>query len=113
MGSPYLDFKAITDKYYTDWKKPSEKALISILEKNKINLRRDDGELRQITFSVPTSKKNALVLGLRYEKRGGLFAEDLFLFEKSSDKIQPIYRGKYKKVLPEYVGTHRRSPTKD
>jgi len=58
---------------------------------------------------VPKSMKDALVLGIRYQKKGGTFSEDLFLFRKGKP-IQKGYRGELEKIVPEYKGTHKGKP---
>lgn len=110
MGSPYEDFKAITDQYYTDWKMPSIQVFIALLSKYGIKLRGKDGKLHEATFSVPKTEKDALVLGMRYKKNDDSYSEDLFLFRKNQP-IQVGYRGAIEQVLPEYTGTHKRTPT--
>ena len=82
-----------------------------LLAEKGITLRQDDGELRQINISIPTSKKNSFVIGLRYEKSDNTFTEDHFLIKKEIEtnekEIQDFYRGKLERQLPEYKGTHK------
>lgn len=105
----YLELKAITDQYYTDWKMPPIKVFSDLLKKHGIGLRNKDGELLHITFSIPTSLKDAIVLGVRYEKKDGSFSEDLFLFREKKP-IEKGYKGRLEKTLPEYKGMHKRVP---
>ena len=50
-----------------------------LLQRHGIRLRHNDGELMQITSSVPTIGQSSLVLGLRYRNRDSSFIEDHFL----------------------------------
>ena len=109
MDNSYEEFKAITDQYYTDWQMPKIDVFVKLLDRYGIELRNKDGDLREVTFSVPKSKKEALVLGVRYQKKDGTFSEDLFLFQKGNP-IQKGYRGELEKILPEYKGTHKGKP---
>lgn len=109
MENSYKAFKTITDKYYTDWKMPKIDTSIELLNRCGIKLRKKDGALREATFSVPKSMGDALVLGLRYQKKDRTFSEDLFLFRKGNP-IQRGYRGKLEKIIPEYRGTHKSEP---
>lgn len=83
---------------------------VDLLKKYKIKLRKKDGKLHEVTFSIPKSKKNSIVLGFRYEKKDGSFSEDLFLFQEGKEIVQG-YRGKLEKILPEYKGTHKKNPS--
>lgn len=109
MNEPYEELKAITDQYYTDWQMPKIGIFVDLLNKYGINLRDKDGVLHEITFSVPKSINNALVLGVRYQKKDGTFSEDLFLFQKGND-VQRGYKGKLERTVPEYRGTHKGKP---
>jgi len=109
MENSYEEFKAITDKYYTDWQIPGIDIFIALLDRHIIKLRKKDGELHEATFSVPKSMGDALVLGLRYQKKDRTFSEDLFLFRKGKP-IQRGYRGELEKIVPEYRGTHKGGP---
>ncbi len=109
MDNSYEEFKSITDKYYTDWQMPDIDVFVKLLNRHGIKLRDKDGALHEATFSVPKSMKDALVLGIRYQKKGGTFSEDLFLFRKGKP-IQKGYRGELEKIVPEYKGTHKGKP---
>ena len=109
MDNSYAEFKTITDKYYTDWQMPNISVFVELLNRHGIQLRERDGELHEATFSVPKSMKDALVLGIRYQKKDGTFSEDLFLFCKGK-QIQRGYRGELEKVISEYTGTHKGKP---
>jgi hypothetical protein len=109
MNNPYEEFKRITDKYYTNWQMPDIGVFIDLLDQYGIKLRQKDGELHEATFSVPKSRKDAIVLGMRYQKKDGTFSEDLFLFEKGKS-IKNGYQGKLEKILPEYKDMHKGKP---
>lgn len=106
----YEELKAITDKYYTDWQMPSVNVFTDLLARHGVRLRQKDGVLHEVTFSVPKSVQNGLVLGLRYRKRDGSFSEDPFLFQEGRG-IKTGYRGSLEGMLPEYSGTHKRVPS--
>ena len=109
MENSYEEFKAITDKYYTDWQMPEICIFVALLDRYGIKLRKKDGELQEVTFSVPKSMGGALVLGFRYQKKNETFSEDLFLFRKGKP-IQRGYRGELEEIVPEYRGTHKGGP---
>lgn len=107
MNNAYGEFKSITDEYYRTGLMPDINVFIDLLRKYGYKLRQDDGDLNHATFSVPESKKDALVLGLRYLKKNGTWTEDHFLFHKDK-AIAPHYRGKMERILSEYKGTHKK-----
>lgn len=109
MDNSYQEFKAITDKYYTDWQMPPINVFVDLLDGYGIKLRNKDGQLREATFSVPKSVSDALFLGIRYQKKDETFSEDLFLFQKGKP-IQRGYKGELEKIVPEYKETHKGSP---
>jgi len=110
MDNSYKELKSITDKYYTDGQMPPKGIFVDLLNRHGINLRNKDGVLQETTVSVPKSRKDALVLGVRYKKNDETFSEDLFLFQKGQS-IQRGYKGRLEKILPEYTGTHREQPS--
>ena len=109
MENSYKEFKTITDKYYTDWQMPNICFFVELLDRYGIKLRKNDGNLHEATFSVPKSINDALVLGIRYQKKDGTFSEDLFLFRKGKP-IQKGYKGELEKIIPEYEETHKGKP---
>jgi hypothetical protein len=88
-----------------------EKEITALLSEHGRGLRRDDGILFQINLSVPQTRNNDLVIGLRYKKRDESFTEDHFLcITNEGDgnlKIQPKYGKSLEKVLVEYRGAHK------
>ncbi len=85
--------------------------VINLLRGKNIKLRQDDGELRQINISIPTSIKNSFVIGLRYKKRDKTLTEDHFLIKKEIEATENEiikYQGKkLEQLLTEYKGTHK------
>ena len=79
---------------------------MDLLKEYGIKLRNKDGVFAYLTYSIPISKKDAIVLGLRYIKKDNTYTEDLFLFQKRS-KIVKYYKGRGEEVMPEYKGTHK------
>lgn len=114
MNSAYTKLKEI-------WNNCSENntsslaRIVSLLSEFRIRLRQRDGTLKQITLSIPTSKENSYVVGLRYIKDDGTFTEDHFLCEKEGvglkgEEIVHHPKRKLDFVLPEYKGTHKEIP---
>lgn len=104
----YSELKQITDQAYATqvFDKKVARSIVQLLGKYGKKLRQDDGKLHQLTVSIPTSRADAIVIGLRYIKQDTTYTEDHFLFEID----QPIvyHPGKrLEKILPEYKGTHK------
>ncbi len=106
MYFAFDELKKISDDVYSGKRIKWGEDALKILFRNGFNLRKDDGVLVQINFSIPTSKENSFVLGLRYIKKDETFTEDHFLFEKNQP-IRAYYRGKLELLLKEYKGTHK------
>jgi len=87
-------------------RKNMEEEILGFLNDQGKRIRQDDGELRQLTVSKPTSVNNGFVIGLRYDKRDGTQAEDLFTVEKVSP-IKGYYKGSLQQRWTEYRGTHK------
>ena len=106
VDKSYSELKAITDSVYSGIRDKWAKDVIDILKNHNIKLRQKDGELYSVNFSIPKSKSNCILVGLRYLKNDRSYTEDHFLFEK--DKIiVTFYKGKLEKVFEEYKGTHK------
>ncbi len=89
--------------------------IIPLLKNYGIRLRQNDDSLKQITFSIPTTKENSYVVGLRYIKNDGTFTEDHFLCESEGvglkgEEIVHHPKRKLEYKLPEYKGTHKEIP---
>jgi len=89
--------------------------IIALLNENGIQIRQKDGVLKIINLSIPTSKDNSFVIGLRYLKADNTFTEDHFLCEKEGvglkgEKIIHHPKRKLEFTLPEYKGTHKEIP---
>lgn len=105
-NNSYRQLKIITDEYYANKRTTVKSDIIKILTKNNIKSREKDGKFYSITVSIPKSRKDCILIGIRYLKKDQSFTEDHFLFEKNK-QIQRYYRGKIEKELKEYKGTHK------
>lgn len=83
-----------------------QEEILDLLKGQGIRIRQDDGELRQLTLSRPTSVNSGFVIGLRYDKRDGTQTEDLFPGEKGRP-IKGYYKGSLQQQWTEYQGTHK------
>jgi len=78
-----------------------------------IKIRKDDGELRQVTISKPTTVESTFVVGLRYIKIDGTYTEDHFVCRKNqASSLEPLeieryYKGKLERKFQEYKGVHK------
>ncbi len=106
MSDTYADVEAIWNRHISGDQSKTKDDVVALLARQGVRLRQDDGELRQVTVSKPTSVANAFVIGLRYHKNDGSQSEDLVLVEKGRP-IEPHYRGSLERKLPEYQGTHK------
>lgn len=105
--SSYQKLKLITDGYYSGKINRGWSSLVvQLLEDYGVKLRSKDGKLFQVNISLPTSKANSIVVGLRYVKKDNTFTEDLFLFEQNHN-LRCYYKAKLEDILPEYKGTHK------
>lgn len=105
----YFELKDYTDSVYAGKNVFSGESVLNILLKYGIHIRNKDGILHRVNVSIPKSKRNNIVVGLRYRKNNGTHTEDHFLFEEEKP-IQKYYKGKIEKVLFEYEGTHKAQP---
>jgi len=106
IDKSYSNLKAITDSVYAGIRDKWAKDVIDILQNYNIKLRQKDGKLYSVNISIPKSKKNCILVGLRYLKSDKSYTEDHFLFEKDKP-IVAFYKGKLEKVFVEYKGTHK------
>ena len=106
MSDAYAEVEAIWNRHVGGDHSKTKDDVVALLASQDIRLRRDDGELRQVTISKPTSVSNAFVIGLRYHKNDGSQSEDLFFVERGRP-IVPHYRGSLEGKLLEYRGTHK------
>ncbi len=102
----YLELKTVTDAVYAGTKEKWAKDVVGILQKYNIKLRQKDGQLYSVNISIPSSKNNCILVGLRYIKKDKTYTEDHFLFEENKP-IVAFYKGKLEKVIEEYKGTHK------
>lgn len=103
----YQKMKLITDGYYSGRiNKGWSSLVVGLLNEHGIKLRNKDGKLYQVNVSLPKTKSNSIVVGLRYIKEDNTFTEDLFLFENGFN-LKAFYKAKLENILPEYKGTHK------
>lgn len=102
----YLELKTVTDVVYAGVKEKWAKDVVGILSKYNIRLRQKNGQLYSVNISIPKSKSNCILVGLRYIKSDKTYTEDHFLFEENKP-IVAFYKGKLENVLGEYKGTHK------
>jgi hypothetical protein len=113
MNFEYAKIESIWKSYFQTEEPTVINKVIALLAENKISLRKKDGNLKQITISIPQSIPNAYVIGLRYVKIDGTPTEDHFLCKKSGNGIykkkliQYHPKRKLELLLPEYKGTHK------
>lgn len=110
MSTSYRELKTITDAVYAGSKDSWAKDVLNILQKNSIKLRQKDGKLHSVNISIPKSKSNCILVGIRYIKGDSTLAEDHFLFDLHKS-IVAFYKGKIEKVLLEYKGSHKQQLT--
>ena len=72
-----------------------------------MRLRQRDGIFDHITYSIPQSQKDCILIGVRYKKKDSTFTEDHFLFPKNFC-IRKFYKRQIEQVLPEYKETHKK-----
>lgn len=107
-NNSYDEIKSITDSIYSGrLQKPTAEIFLVVLNKYGIRLRQKDGVFDHITYSIPNSQKNCILIGIRYKKKDATFTEDHFLFQKNFS-IKKFYKRQIEKVLPEYKGAHKK-----
>jgi hypothetical protein len=106
MNKSYAELKDIWGRFVDGDRSSTENGILALLNGQGIGVRQDDGELKQLTVSKPTSAENALVIGLRYIKRDGTQTEDLFSLEEARP-VERHYKGTLEQKWPEYGGTHK------
>lgn len=111
--NPYEELKIFSDAYYANQTKENGKAVfakaVELLQNQGTSLRPANHKIVNKTFSIPVSRKNCFVIGIRYIKPNGTHTEDHFLFEEGEVEIKKG-SGKKKwleKQLPEYKGSHK------
>lgn len=112
MDTSYEELKAITDHQYEVLEQTGKitldfhQQIVDLLNKYGIKLRQKDGTNPKATFSIPTSRPDVFVIGIRYLKQDGTKTEDHFLFQKDQG-IERCYGKKLENLLPEYKGSHK------
>lgn len=117
VNATYTTIKRIWQRHVGGEVVNFDSEIRQLLVQHGITMRQDDGQLKQINISIPTSIEDAFVIGLRYLKRNGKCTEDLFLCPKNLVagitrlQIEPYYKGRLEFILPEYRGTHTQQVT--
>jgi hypothetical protein len=111
MNNTYSSLEEIWNRYLAGERQNLMSASLNLLSAHGIQMRTNDGELKQITISKPTSVKNTFVLGLRYLKKDASYSEDHFVCQKDQpsalEPIERYYQGKLERKYQEYKGTHK------
>lgn len=104
----YQEIKNVTDSIYSGkLKNPTAEVFLEILNKHGVKLRQKDGAFDHVTYSIPQSQKDCILIGVRYKKKDDTFTEDHLLFQKYFC-MRKFYKRQIEKVLPEYEGTHKK-----
>ena len=106
MKNAFSDTKSIWEHAIQEDRKNMAQEVVNLLLDHGIRMRQDDGQLRQVTLSKPSTIDSGFVVGLRYDKDDGTQTEDLFRVE-SGQSIKPYYKGALQREFPEYRGTHK------
>jgi|KBSMisStandDraft_5_1062788.scaffolds.fasta_scaffold1562874_1 hypothetical protein len=106
MKNAFSDTKSIWEHAIQEDRKNMAQEVVNLLLDHGIRIRQDDGQLRQVTLSKPSTIDSGFVVGLRYDKDDGTQTEDLFRVE-SGQSIKPYYKGALQREFPEYRGTHK------
>lgn len=110
MSDPYSDLEVIWKRHLAGDRANTGKNILALLDNQGISIRQDDGELKQLTVSKPTSVTSAFAIGLRYDKRNETQTEDLFSVERGRP-VERHYRATLESKWPEYRGTHKQRVT--
>ncbi|MFO0862831.1 MAG: hypothetical protein U0516_03865 [Candidatus Saccharibacteria bacterium] len=102
----YQRLKAITDAVYSGSKTDYGKDVLALLKSFNISPRQDDGQLKAVNISIPSSISDSIVVGLRYVKKDGTDTEDHFLFRKG-ENLRAFYKDGFEKYAREYAGAHK------
>jgi hypothetical protein len=108
MKDAYSELEGIWSRCIENNRKNMVDEILDLLKEQGtrgIRIRQDNGELRQLTLSRPTSVNSSFVIGLRYVKRNGKQTEDLFPGERGRP-IKGYYKGSLQRQWTEYRGTH-------
>jgi len=106
MKEALVELEGIWSRCIEDNRKNMGEEVLDLVKDQGIRIRQDDGELRQVTLSKPTSVDSGFVIGLRYHKRDGTQTEDLFPVENGRP-IEGYYKGSLQQQWTEYRGTHK------
>lgn len=119
MNQSYIGIENIWKRYPSGENTNFTQDVINLLSMQSIKVRQDDGELKQVNISIPTSTKDSFVMGLRYLKQDDTFTEDHLLCRKDNEfagerkEIEPFYKGRLENEVSEYKGTHKQNVMSD
>jgi hypothetical protein len=106
MKDAFAEVESIWTRCIETGQKQFDTDILVLLKDQGIRIREDDGDLKQLTLSKPTSVNSGFVIGLRYIKKDGSHTEDLFSVEQGQ-QIKSYYKGSLQKQWPEYRETHK------
>jgi hypothetical protein len=106
MKDAFAEVESIWTRCIETGQKKFDNDILALLQDQGIRIRQDDGDLKQLTLSKPTSVNSGFVIGLRYIKKDGSHTEDLFSVEQGQ-QVKSYYTGSLEKQWPEYRGTHK------
>jgi len=102
----YHELKTITDDFYAGKRNKYGREVVGLLERYGIKIRNKDGVIHSVNISIPKSRPNCILVGLRYVKNDNSYTEDHFLFEANM-AIIPFYKARLEKLFTEYTGAHK------
>ena len=108
-SNSYCEIKKISDAIYSGVGDSFAPGMRKVIEKYGTKIRPNPHIPWAMTFSIPTSLKNAFVVGIRYKKPDGTFTEDHILFQRRRN-IRVFSKSELERLLPEYKGTHKGNP---
>jgi len=115
MNNTYYILEGIWSRHIAGERQTLKIEVLSLfsMPMHDIKIRKDDGELRQVTISKPTTVESTFVVGLRYIKIDGTYTEDHFVCRKNqASSLEPLeieryYKGKLERKFQEYKGVHK------
>jgi len=111
MNNTHSTLEGVWNRYFAGERQTLASSTLCLLSALGIKIRTDDGELKQVTISKPTTIENAFVVGLRYLKNDATYTEDHFVCRKNRapvlEPIERYYKGKLERKFKEYKDTHK------
>ena len=91
MKDAFAEVESIWTRCIETAQKKFDTDILALLKDQGIRIRQDDGDLKQLTLSKPTSVNSGFVIGLRYIKKDGSHTEDLFSVEQGQ-QVKSFYK---------------------